>query len=174
MIGLFRHATGHVAQVRRQHVGNACEYLRGKRERTGRNCKVRMNDIRAPVSGFSQDRTKAGRQIKGHFGHTAGVFSPAKGFGAQDFYLVMHLTPRKMAHACRKNAYAMPAAGQARRHLVRDSSSASADRRIFVAENEDLHRERGSSPRHVLCAQPCQPLTVTQLAPEIETFIGTA
>jgi hypothetical protein len=53
-----------------------------------------MNDIGAPVSGFSQDRTKAGRQIKSHFGHTAGVFSPAKGFRAQDFYLAMRLTPR--------------------------------------------------------------------------------
>ena len=120
--------------------------LRGKRERTGGNCEVRMNDIRAPVSSLSQDRQKVGRKVKSHFRHGAGIFAPAKGSGAQDLNLVTHLTPRKMTHARGKHAHLMSAASQACRHLRRDSSSASADGRIFVAENEDLHLVTSSAP----------------------------
>ncbi len=62
---------------------------------------MRVDNVREPLPGFSEHRQKPGRQIERHFGHGAGIFPPAKGKRAHDFYLVAHLTPGKMAHSSR-------------------------------------------------------------------------
>ena len=146
MIGLLRHAARHIAQVRRQHVRNACEKLRRKRERTGRNCEVRMNDIRAPVSSLSQDRQETGRKVKGHLGHGAGIFAPAKGFGR---------TTSIWSRISRLGRWRMPAVSTRiscpRRARLAATCAATLPPpppigRILVAENEDLHLVTSSAP----------------------------
>ncbi len=66
------------------------------------------------------------------------------------------------------DSYLMAAQGQPCRDLCSDPSSASADWRIFVAEEENFHLVTSGR------AQSRQPLAIAQLAPEIETFVGAA
>ena len=53
MIGLLRHTARHITQMRRQHIRNAGQKFRRKRQGTGGDRKVRVHDIRAPLPGFS-------------------------------------------------------------------------------------------------------------------------
>ena len=145
-IRLLRYTPWHIAQMHRQHIGNSSEDRGGQRHRTRGDGKVGVDNVWTPPACLSDDWQKAGRDIESHLGYRARVLAPAKGLGAQDFDTITRLPPWKMAHPGGNDAYLVTANRQPCRDPRSDSSSSSADRRVLVTEEKNLHLVTSCAP----------------------------
>ena len=122
-----------------QNVGNPGEHFAGQRQRTGRDSKVGVHDVGPPLPDVAQRRKERSRQIPEHFRHRAEVRAAAESGGAENFDTVPDLLLWKIRHPDRLDAHAVPATNKRGPHIVGHPPPTAADRRVFVAEDEDFH-----------------------------------
>ena len=125
--------------MRRQHIGNPGEDPARQGKSSGRHGEVGMHDVGLPLADVSERGKKRCRQITRHFRHRAKIGPAAEPGCPENLHAVPDLMSREIRHPDRLDTDLMAAANKRGTHIVGHPAAAATDRRIFVAQDENLH-----------------------------------
>ena len=130
---------GDVAEMGGEDVGHAGEAMDGPGENAGGDGEVRMDDVGLPFADVTERGEETCGDVEAHLVDGAGVRCAASAGGAEYFDAVLLLVGGVPAEGGGLDAHFVAAQYHLGGDALRYAPAASAERRIFVAEDENAH-----------------------------------